>query len=1341
MEGQPNRVGSLANKLLEYVVRQKRRYLYYIILLPILALIISLPWLFKHPAVQDELRNSLRYLLYEKANLSLYFKELEIKWYPMGVAVSHLSLSDLDGGFNVEATGATLTPNWLLLLTGEIAVEELKLNRPIIALHLDKLAAKEVSADEAGADGSSDELFDPQLIANLNKKLMRLGLSKLEIIDGHFSLVQSREREFLIPHIDLVWLEDMPQNYLTRLRTSDISASFDGHSLEITEINMNAAIRGFPLPEAVTLHNLNIIGAHREVVNLGGFLELDGLKPAKYQAQGKITCHLTELKHYIPNLPPFNGQVTLDFKADSQKEKLVTATLKVNDLAVVHRPFGEIAGELSWDGGKMLNVKDLWLSNMMGEIMVNADIALNPAENFPITTQVTFGSFSLAPLLEVVPIDFVPIILEASGKANMSGHLWPFKISGEADLMDDAILVHGDDFRDPKAHIAFFTQPLKVKGGLTITYKDIEFHNIPVRHPKGGILWTSGGLSWWDFVFYMRIRGEKVDLANLATLIYLPWSGKGDMAVVIEGPLSDPEVSATLQMKEAGVMGLKADKADISLLYKDLVISLPSVNAKLGNGTFEGTYITDMHPDDHFILDTTVTLNDLPLEKLLPQLAANDILTLPFDLRGAVSGDFAIHGPFNRLTGSIDLRAKEAGIATISLNEIVAKSDLLGDGISAELTAYKQNSSLTLSGSYLYDEENGYLKIASKNLDLAIFKENGVPLEGLASIAGTLEVNHGQGSGSVNIAAKDMKALKIDFGSFKMPLTLEGTKLKASASSSQIGLIANGELELAGNANPWQVAVKFIDLPYAKMLELKDFYGESSGEATLKGQLNHPNNVYGEIALNSLRIAMSKAEIALAAPVSIRLKGRSLEFPRAVFKGNGLNASLSGSVNFDGNLSLAFAGEAEARLLSSMFEEVRQADGQFKVSGSVSGSLDAPLFLGSGSLKGGALTLALLNEPIQNISGQLTMGPQGLVIDSLKGELGGGTLAGSGTYTFEDNHFVPNFQLVGKNIELNPLPGLNAALGGQLALTAASSGQYKLSGTLLFSSFSYTKDVTLDALLPSFSRRPTIISNLETEQEWLALEVNLSAPKNMIINNNLVDGEFAADLQLTGTNARMGLLGLVHPLAAVVKYHNNTFTINQATIEFTQKYRIYPRVSLQLETVACSDNVSLNIEWEADKERLLTATGKTSEGRDVPNEEVLRCLQFGFKSNTYDELATTNSDSANAYLPGSLELLTSLTGLDEKAKEVIPLPIDSFRLTSGYSKRTARTAPWVALDFRLTSQLHMGLSASLDEVSDQRLEMEYSLTERSKVGLSWQSASDVPVGDFGLDLQLKLEFQ
>ncbi len=1319
-------------------MRQKRRYLY-IVLLPIIAAVISLPWLIRKPAVQAELRNSLRYLLYEKANLALYFKELQIHWYPLGASVDHLTLSDLSGGFTVEAAGATITPNWLLILTGEIAVEELKLNRPNITINMEKLAEKEELNDSA-LDGASEAPFNPQLVAALNRRLMRLGLNKLELIDGNFTISHGKKRGLSIPHIDLVWMEDVPQNYLTRLRTSDIKGSFDGHSLEINEISMNATIRGFPVPEALNVQNLHIVGAHKESISLNGFLELENLKPARYQAKGKISASLTELKHYIPDLPPFNGLMSFEFVADSQKKKLISGELKVNDLAVVHRPFGDIFGEVSWDGGKMINVKDLWLSNMIGEVMVNADISLT--ENFPITTQVTIGSFSLAPLLEVVPIDFVPIILEASGKANMRGNLWPFKISGEADLMDDTILVYGDNFRDPKARLGFYTPPLKVKGSLTITYKDIEFHNIPVRHPKGGILWTSGGLSWWDFYFYMRIRGEKVDLSHLAALVDLPWSGKGDMAVVIEGPLSDPEVSATLQMKEAGVLGLKADKADIALQYKDLVISLPSVNAKLGQGSFEGTYITDMHPDDHFIMDTTVTLQDLPLEKLMPQLAANNILTLPFDLKGAVNGDFAIHGPFNRLTGSIDLKTQEAVIASLPLNEVTVKSDLLGDGISAELTAHKKNSALNLSGSYLYEEENGFLKITSKNLDLSIFKENGLDIDGTADIAGTLEVNHGLGSGSVAIAAEDVKALKIDFGSLKMPITLEGTKLKISAISSQIGLAAAGELELSGPANPWQLAVKFTDLPYTKMLELEDFFGETSGEAQLKGQLNHFNSVYGEIALKAFRLGMEKAEVALSAPVTVRLKGRSLELPRTAFKGQGLNAALGGTLSFDGNLSLAFSGEAEAAILSAMFEEITQAEGKFKVSGSVSGSLDAPLIMGSGSLKGASLTLALLNnEPIQNINGQFTMGPQGLFIDSLKGELGGGTLIGSGTYTLDEGQFVPNFQLALKNIIINPLPGLNAALGGQLALTAADSQKYKLSGTILFNELSYTKDVTLDALLPSFARRPTIISNLETEEEWLALEVNLSAPKNMIINNNLVNGEFAADLQLTGTNARMGLLGVVHPLSAVVKYHNNTFTINQATIEFTQKYRIYPRVSLQLETVACSDNVSLNIEWEADKEKLLTASGKTSEGRDVPNEEVLRCLQFGFKSSTYDEYATANSDNANAYLPGSLELLTSLTGLDEKAKEVIPLPIDSFRLTSGYSKRTARTAPWVALDFRLTSQLHMGLSASLDEVSDQRLEMEYSLTERSKVGLSWQSASDVPVGDFGLDLQLKLEFQ
>ena len=59
----------------------------------------------------------------------------------------------------------------------------------------------------------------------------------------------------------------------------------------------------------------------------------------------------------------------------------------------------------------------------------------------------------------------------------------------------------------------------------------------------------------------------------------------------------------------------------------------------------------------------------------------------------------------------------------------------------------------------------------------------------------------------------------------------------------------------------------------------------------------------------------------------------------------------------------------------------------------------------------------------------------------------------------------------------------------------------------------------------------------------------------------------------------------------------------------------------------------------------------------------------------------------------------------------------------------------------VSDSLRLKISSSLDETTDQSYSVEYHLNDTATLEGSWLTASDVPIGDLGVDLRLRWEFR
>jgi hypothetical protein len=129
-------------------------------------------------------------------------------------------------------------------------------------------------------------------------------------------------------------------------------------------------------------------------------------------------------------------------------------------------------------------------------------------------------------------------------------------------------------------------------------------------------------------------------------------------------------------------------------------------------------------------------------------------------------------------------------------------------------------------------------------------------------------------------------------------------------------------------------------------------------------------------------------------------------------------------------------------------------------------------------------------------------------------------------------------------------------------------------------------------------------------------------------------------------------------------------------------------------------------------------------------------------SNAPQTLLGAQGSGIDETLGSGLDILWGVSGLDAKVKQMVPY-VDEARLTLGQSGRRGknrRMAPRLVVRKDVGERLQLKYNGALDELDDHMVSLEYKLSEVARIEGGWVSISDVPAGDFGLDLRLRWEF-
>ncbi|MCC6808280.1 MAG: translocation/assembly module TamB domain-containing protein [Deltaproteobacteria bacterium] len=1092
-------------------------------------------------------------------------------------------------------------------------------------------------------------------------------------------------------------------------------------------------------PKRVSVRTLEFVSDAASVSSAGN-VDMD-------KQQGSLTVKsnvdLAILQALFPELPPFAGRAAFSAEIDSEGDRpTVQLDVDATGLAAGSIAIGDMHAEVVASSDRV-EVKQLLLRTMKGEVSVTG--TLKPRLDYPFDAFIRWGSIDVADVLDTLGVKDPWVSVHTEGRAKVTGHLLTKGLSdpvltGTAHIDVKELLSRDRSYRLKEFKTILALKNATVDTKLSLYSDRLELEDAVVAGDPGRL--DVNVRFYFDQILGFHINGESdlLDLKKLGPIAGVNIEGAGPLIFELGGPYGPPRIEARVSMENTKVQGIVLGHVDSEVVFQDQhTLEFPDAVATLGETQVDGSGKIDLLNGPRF--DFTGSLEEGDIKDLIPLMPIPALLAK--NLSGDIGGGFHLFGLASAPSLDIGFASDgfevlgqpfETAIGKLAMKEGRLEQMTIGAKLGAGDVDVEINGATTPNGPIsihadLADvptTELRFLQAARKSLD--------------GKLTARVDVQFGKdpiGDGAVQI--DDLKIAG------RPPVSINGTmRLKGERIGYDLEAM-NGKMTVKGTADigdepEFQFEGALKNAGIGGLLGLpSDYETVVSGAVTLGGPFNSLDRLSGQLVLDQVRIDAPTLAALSKQRSKLTLAERKLQIEGLELLGQGVDLAIKGFVALDGKLNVSFTGLLDGKVLQPFVPRTELIAGSVPLDVRLSGAIAQPELRGTAKLEDLRLKFAFFDRTFEDLSGEVTLSGDTFAFDNLSAGFGDGTVSGSGSVKLAEG----DLQNLSFAFDLDrvhyTVPGdLPLVASGRLRIDTNRAKQFEITGEAHVSDLRYTYDLNLDAMMPSFRRKPTLTRTLDKNEERVLFDVHVISDENVIIDNNIAKAELKADVRVTGTNLRPGLVGTLTPVNAQFYVQNHTFTLTSGTIDFIERYQVLPRVDMRLRTKACAAEIGVSVSGTADN-YVMDFSGRDAKGI-VPEGDIKSCLAFGFRQSEFSQGAGVNAGSAQEVLPVGLNFLGSVTGLDRKLKEYFR--IDEVRFGTGYTQKVGRGSRYstrIILVKDVAGGVKLRFTSSITESDDQRVELEFPLDQYSTMNLSWGNSGDLS-NDLGLDLKWRKEF-
>ncbi|WP_169315317.1 translocation/assembly module TamB domain-containing protein [Terriglobus roseus] len=559
-------------------------------------------------------------------------------------------------------------------------------------------------------------------------------------------------------------------------------------------------------------------------------------------------------------------------------------------------------------------------------------------------------------------------------------------------------------------------------------------------------------------------------------------------------------------------------------------------------------------------------------------------------------------------------------------------------------------------------------------------------------------------AGSVHLSEGSLQIPDTEepFRNIEGTLSLEENHLELTGLSGKLGA---GELSLTGYADtlkgPFRSELKFDSLDPMLLFRsrLPQLTAKVSGIATLSGSTTSSlDELVGSAQLIDLELRSPAGNVAQEQPISVSLQRGVLRVEESSL------LSKYGRIRAGGTIDLHAQHALNASLDGVIDTSFLALDPDLHLSGpltanlTVGGTADAPEIRGTAEVRGGAFSLS---RPLRlngdRVDLHASLGGSSLRVDRMSMDLNGGSVHGSGSFAFGDDHPGSKLDFTGEDVFLNYPEGLTSASDFDLHLTLRGSAP-ALTGKITVNDSAYRE--ALDVTRLSRSTTAEAEESADTFASKLQLDVALATDQPLTIDNNLGRLNADANLRLQGTLMQPGVTGgLQLEDGGQINFAGRNFRIDQGRVDFTAANRIAPRFNLQAESTIGTYLVTLKLNGD---EKNLDASFQSEPS--LSQDQVLSLLFTG---------SPDNGGNSSFYAQSQLvSLLGSTVGGSFFTTVRNTLRLNEFRIDPRLIAADQNPTARLTVGEAITPSLRVTYSTDLTNAQDQVWTAEYDWRKR-----------------------------
>jgi len=480
------------------------------------------------------------------------------------------------------------------------------------------------------------------------------------------------------------------------------------------------------------------------------------------------------------------------------------------------------------------------------------------------------------------------------------------------------------------------------------------------------------------------------------------------------------------------------------------------------------------------------------------------------------------------------------------------------------------------------------------------------------------------------------------------------------------------------------------------------------GTLSVRGPLRTPRDLKAVAELQAFSVDLEHVQIKSVDTIHFEVANQTVLVENLHLAGSGTDFTAHGSAHLSGAQEIDFRldGTVDMTLLQSLNPKIL-ARGMVGVNLNAGGTLHQPVLQGRLEVKNTFVSHNDFPSGLSDLNGALVFDRNRIQIEKLNGTTGGGTIALTGSATYQNGAFLLDFGATAQGVRLRYPPGVSSTANADVRLTGSTNAAV-LSGDVVVTKLAVTPGFDFAAYIEK-SRHTIVLSQTDSLQSRLKLDVHVVTTPELQMQTAIARLSGNADLRVRGTAERPAILGRVEVLEGEISFNGNKYNLERGDVTFSNPAKTQPIIDLQATTRVRDYDITVQFRGDVSSPNGPKVSWQSEP--QLPEADVIALLALG---RTQEESAVAASSGSSFGFGGDASNLLINQALNSTVNSRLQRLFGASRVKvdpQGLASETSVVrGPQVTVEQQVASNITLTYSTNVSVSNQQIIQAEYNIT-------------------------------